>query len=129
MNAATLPLSYLAWHYTSAFADTARIFSNLFWFLWHYFSIEILLKTLFSPWRRLHDDAGGGSRTENFLSGLVINNMMRFIGFFIRSFTIIFGLVVIVFTFIFAVLFFIFWAVLPIAVTVLLFLGAKILII
>lgn len=90
MTAFQLPLSYLRWHYALAWSDLLRLYRNLAWFLWNFFSISLLLRTLLSPWRRLREgarkDAGG------LLGSLIMNTILRFIGFLARIATIAFGL-------------------------------------
>jgi hypothetical protein len=80
--------TYLVWHYTLAISDLRRLAKNILWFIFNFFSIDILLGTLLSPWKRLSKDVDPHS---SFFSNLVINTTMRFVGLFIRGATIIFG--------------------------------------
>ena len=81
---------YLLWHYTKAWSDMERIFGNYLWFVGNFFSIELLLKTLFSPWRRLSVTSGRGGE-ESFFGRIIINTLMRFVGFIMRACTIVIG--------------------------------------
>lgn len=102
---------YIFWHYTRSLRDFSKISGNLLWFIWNFFSIEILLKTFTSPWRRLGRDEG--ARRPSFFSNLVINVVMRLSGIVIRSGTIFVGLGTVALTaFIFA-LSFLFWLAAP----------------
>ncbi len=85
-----LLLSYLFWHYTLAWADLVRLYRNLAWFLWNFFSIGLLAHTLLSPWRRLHE--GARKEAGGLLGSLIMNTILRSVGFFARVATISFGL-------------------------------------
>ncbi|MDO8619937.1 MAG: hypothetical protein Q7R64_01145 [bacterium] len=91
MSPFSLPISYLLWHYTTAWGDLLRWYRNLSWFLWNFFSIRILAGTLLSPWHRLKE--AGSKETAGFIGSLIINLILRFIGFFARTLTILVGFV------------------------------------
>jgi hypothetical protein len=104
--------SYLIWHYGGAFKDYRRVSMNLLWFISNFFSIELLVGTLFSPWKRLaKDEYGGGD--SNFFTNFIVNVLMRISGFLIRSVTIVIGSIALLLTAIFLALGFIFWLLLP----------------
>lgn len=85
---------------------------NLLWFISNFFSIELLVGTLFSPWKRLaKDEYGGGD--SNFFTNFIVNVLMRISGFLIRSVTIVIGSIALLLTAIFLALGFIFWLLLP----------------
>ena len=103
--------TYIVWHYTRAISDFKRIMANSIWFVFSFFSMGILLKTLISPWRRLSKDENLAEAT--FFTNLVINVLMRLVGLLVRSITIILGLFSLVsVTFIFILGFFV-WLLLP----------------
>ncbi len=106
-----LPISYFFWHYTTAWGDLLRLYRNFSWFLWHFFSIRILLGTLFSPWHRLHE--GKSKETAGFLGSFIINFILRFIGFFARTATILLGLVTMCLFSVASLAFFALWPFLP----------------
>lgn len=83
---------YFVWHYTRAFVDLARVWMNIFWFLGDFFSIGLLMRTLFSPWQRMQEHRRKGLDIENFLAVLLVNTIMRLVGFFIRIVVISTGL-------------------------------------
>ncbi|OGT68280.1 MAG: hypothetical protein A3H43_02895 [Gammaproteobacteria bacterium RIFCSPLOWO2_02_FULL_42_9] len=80
---------YLLWHYTTAWVDIARLYSNFAWFLYHFFSIPILLRTFFSPWKRLHESRKGGE--GGVLGAFLLNSVTRIAGAVIRLATITAG--------------------------------------
>lgn len=93
-----LPLYYFTWHYTRAIADLLRIWSNFFWFFWHLFSIPLLLRTLLTPFHRLHETYRPGLRPEDWASAFIVNTLMRLVGMVVRLFTILIGLLFIALT-------------------------------
>lgn len=111
MRTLQLPLAYLWWHYALAWVDLARLYHNLAWFLWNFFSISLLLRTLFSPWRRLHESAR--KEAGGLLGSLIMNTILRFIGFFARVATIVFGLASLVLLGVVGVAFLVLWPLLP----------------
>jgi|SRR3989344_699885 len=116
MKTATLFYSYAMWHYSAAFADLLRLYGNTVWFIWHFFSIPVLIKTFFSPWRRLEGEEK--SRFGNF----VINISMRAAGVMLRSAVIFAGLIVIAVSVPLAFIFLIIWVAMPaVLISVLIF--------
>ncbi|MEK7587143.1 MAG: hypothetical protein AAB453_04730 [Patescibacteria group bacterium] len=123
------PFSYLVWHYSLAIRDLVIIIGNLLWFLYHYFSIPILIKTLFSPWRRLSEHYSHNLlKPGEFFSTLIVNLLMRFFGFIVRSAMIIIGVVVWIGSFLFSILLMIFWLFLPFIIPTLIFFGGYLMI-
>lgn len=77
---------YLLWHYTTALADIFFIWRNMMWAVGHMFSVQEVLLTLFSPFKRLQEEAPNPlADFQGFLGGLVVNILMRIVGFIIRS--------------------------------------------
>jgi len=78
------------------------------------FSIGLLLRTLFSPFKRIQEEKKKGSfKFEDWGGAMIINLLMRFIGFLVRSVIIIMGLVFILLTVVIGVVALLFWLVLP----------------
>lgn len=108
-----LPFDYLRWHYTLAWRDLILISRNFLWFSYHFFSLPVLVRTLFAPWRRLNEAYPVGFDLGGFLSALFINMLMRLIGFWLRTIMIIVGLAVCLLLFLFSLAVFIVWLFLP----------------
>ena len=107
-------MSFLKWHYRNAFKYFLKILENFFAFIIHYFSIPLLLRTLFWRFRRmdlsekrpcLHLDVWFGNLVENFVS--------RLIGFIARSFVIFLGVITLIFYSLAAFLAIVFYLICP----------------
>ncbi len=113
---------YILWHYTKAWQDIFRIIGNYLWFIHNFFSINLLARTLFSPWRRL-SIAGGKGAEDSFFGALLVNTIMRAVGFLIRSITILAAATVLFLTILLSCAFLIIWFFLPAIVFFLFFSG------
>ncbi len=104
---------YFVWHYSQALKEGLVIWKTFLWFVSQLFSIRLLLRTLFSPWRRLKEYYGRGFDPVRLLESLLINIMMRFIGFIIRTITIFIGLAAELLAIIVGIMIFIIWFAFP----------------
>jgi hypothetical protein len=120
---ATLPGYYLWWHYTTALVDFGGVVRNLAWFLWNFFSIPLLLKTLIAPWRRLVDTEVSKSGIETLLSHVIINTVMRIVGLGARVVTISFGVLSLILLCAGAAIALVGWLLLPLIIAVLVLLA------
>ena len=102
---------YLMWHYSVVYSDMKNIWKNFFVFLFNFFSVSTLLRTLFSPWHRIAE--GYDLSFDRLIGTLIVNLLMRAVGVFIRGVFILFWGVSTLFCFIFGLLFFIVWTLLP----------------
>jgi ATP-dependent Clp protease ATP-binding subunit ClpA len=115
---------YFTWHYSEGAKSYLRIWKNYLEFFWRYFSISLLLYTLFYPWRRDITFRGPGFDPKEFLEALSFNLISRGVGAVVRLITIVAGLIIEAAVFGFGAFFFLVWLVLPFLVLALLFLGA-----
>ena len=119
-----LATRYLVWHYGEALTDWWRIVGNFVWFFFHMFSIGLLSRTLFAPFKRLQEERKKGSfKFEDWGGAIIINVLMRFVGFGVRTVIIAIGLVFIFFTIVIGVIAFVLWLILPLVVAFLLVFG------
>jgi len=84
---------YVRWHYGQGTKDLFVILGRFLSFVFSWFSITLLLQTLFSPWKRLGSEYQKGFHPEEFFSSLLINTIMRIVGFFIRTVVVVLGLI------------------------------------
>ncbi len=123
MYALRLVPIYIWWHYTAAFVDMFRIAGNLFWFLWHFFSIPDTLRTFFSPWHRLHETNHKKFDLEAAASSFVVNTLMRIVGMIMRSLLILLAFCGFVVVLVVVIASFCVWIILPFALIGLTILG------
>ena len=124
MKTPILATKYLVWHYSEALADWRRIVSNFIWFFFHMFSVGLLLRTLFSPFKRMREERKKGSLAfEDWGGAIIVNLLMRLIGFLVRSMIITIGVIFIIFTILVGAVALLLWLILPALVTFLLVFG------
>ena len=96
-----LIFSFLHWHYIKGSKTVLRAWLNFIAFAFHLFSVKLLLKTLFSSWRRVEvKKKTPGLSLENFFHRFTFNLISRTIGFFVRSILITWGLLFALFFFV-----------------------------
>ncbi len=115
---------YFTWHYSEGTKSYLRIWKNYLKFFWRYFSIGLLSRTIFYPWRRDITSRGPGFDPKEFLEALSFNLISRGVGAVVRLITIITGLIVETAVFVFGAFFFLVWLALPFLTLALLLLGA-----
>ncbi|MEX0931179.1 MAG: hypothetical protein WDZ88_00350 [Candidatus Paceibacterota bacterium] len=101
--------AYIQWHYTRALTEMVSIGKTIVWFLYHFFSISILAKTLFAPFKRL--DEKGGRRLQPDV--LAVNIIMRVVGFTLRFLVLLLGLLFILLVVTGVVLVYLLWIAMP----------------
>ncbi len=85
---------YLLWHYSRALSEMYRVWRNFLWFFYNFFSIPLLLSTLFAPFKRLDEGYKKGLRIEAFFETLIVNMLMRLVGACMRIIIIGVGIIV-----------------------------------
>ncbi len=124
----SLIFSYFIWHYTRSFKDTFNLFVNFGWFIYHFFSIKIFFKTLFSPWKKTKKKYKQDPFVSFFFEKIFTNFFMRCIGFFLRGLMIVIGLGVLG-TIVIAGLFTVIcWTLLPFIIVLLFISGLRLLV-
>ena len=118
----------MGWHYLEAPALLMRIFGNILWFFERFFSIKLLTRTLFVPWRRLSEERKKGIDVGDLASSFIVNSIMRVVGFGIRSVVIIMGAVTMFSTAVVLAFALVAWILLPAVVVFLLITGFGLLI-
>ena len=84
---------YSLWHYTEALRDFFNAWRNLIWFVFYFFSTSVLLRTLFSPWKKIHETYLKNLDLEELMGSLIVNTLMRVVGAAFKSFIILLSLV------------------------------------
>lgn len=117
MNPVAFLIAYAKWHYGHAIPDIIRVWGNFLWLSLHFFSTGTLVRTLFSPFMRMHEDyPEKGHFDPGYYAGTVlVNTLMRIVGFFVRIIFILLSLSVFSILFAIGVLFIGLWITAPAA--------------
>ncbi|MBP9750027.1 MAG: hypothetical protein KBD21_04835 [Candidatus Pacebacteria bacterium] len=117
----TLAFQYLHWHYSVAVAGYWGILQNLIWFLYSFFSLELMVHTLFVPFHRLTDRTSHHGKLDvgAISEEILVNTLMRIVGFFLRSLLIAAGVTCIMCACVFGGFFFVVWLLAPLMLAIL----------
>lgn len=114
-----LALAFFQWWYTRGWVEAFKHLKSKLKFLSEFFSLGLLVRTLFKPWRQLNwqvmSDAAAGQRMKVWLDNLV----SRFVGLGVRSLTLLFALISFVVVGVFSLALLIIWPALPLLIFVL----------
>jgi len=120
-------LQWLSWHFFDVPRSILIAWKNFLRFNLNYFSIPLLLKTLFSPWRRYQFTYGKGFEIGRYFTVFFSNLIFRLLGAVMRGFLIIIGLLVEIFIIFAGFMVFLGWLILPILLIFGLYHGFRIL--
>ena len=120
-------LTYFSWWYGEGLVGFWQAIEVMTAKIYNYFSISLLAKTLFSPWKR--DSYSVENASLDVRLRIMLDNLIsRFVGFILRSVLILFGLAVTIIFFAFFLAIIAAWFLLPIVILILIFNGARIMI-
>jgi len=104
---------WLFWQFFGMPGNILRAWRNFLLFNLNYFSIPLLLKTFFSPWRKYRWSYGKGFDVKRYLEAFFSNLISRILGAILRSFLIFIGLLAEIFIIFAGAIIFLSWLVLP----------------
>jgi len=104
---------WFVWHFAEMPKFLLLVWNNYILFALNYFSLLILLKSLFSPWRRYKWQYPRGFDVGEFFSTLISNSFSRFLGALMRIILIIVGIIFQVFVVLAGLFAFLFWFLMP----------------
>lgn len=116
---------YLIWHYSRGFLEWFHVWGNLLWFIVHFFSLPLMVRSWLSPWKRMTEPRQKAWDIEDWASSLFINILSRFIGAIMRTIMILVGLFALVLLLAAGTLITLGWAVAPALIILLLILGVS----
>jgi len=119
-------ITWIYWYFFEASMEILKAWKNFLLFNLNYFSLPLLLKTLFSHWRRYRWSYGRGFNISRYLEVVISNLFSRSIGAVMRIFLICIGLVVEVFIILAGLIIFLGWIFLPVFLIVGLWLSIRI---
>lgn len=102
----------ISWWYGKGFLNRIRLAKDRLRFTADKFSIDLLLRTLFNPYRQISAYAVGTSFAEK-VRAYFDRLLSRIIGTIVRSFMIIFGVIILLLLVIFSLLILVLWFVIP----------------
>jgi len=121
-NKQNIFVAWLAWHFYEMPKFLLGVWKNYILFALNYFSLPVLLKSFFAPWRRYRWNYPKGFDVGEFLSTLISNVFSRFLGALMRIVLIIVGILFQVFAIFAGLIVFLLWVLIPfIAVAAILF--------
>jgi len=116
---------WLKWHFFETPKNILKAFSNFLLFNLNYFSIPLLLKTLFCHWRRYYDSYGKSFDIKRYAQVFLGNMISRIMGFIFRSITILIGIIFEILIFLSGIIVFVVWIFLPLIIIIISFSGIK----
>jgi len=111
-----LIMKYIAWHYSQGVKKLLEIWKNFLAFFWQFFSVGILFRTLFFPWKRdINFAAERGLHPFLFFQRHLNNVFSRLMGGIVRLTVIVIGFAAEAVTLILGIASLILWITLPVA--------------
>jgi len=118
---------WLAFQFFDAPREILKAWRNFLIFNLNYFSIPVLLRTLFAYWRKYSWEHSRGFDLVNYLEVAISNAISRILGAIMRIFLIFIGLTVEIFVLFLGGIIFLTWLVLPALIVFLFYHGVRIL--
>lgn len=115
-------LRYFSWHYIDALSDIFLVWSNFFWFIGHYFSMALLFRTFFSPWKRITEEYKREG-IEEIAETFILNVSSRLVGMVVRFVILVVGLFTEMLLIVGLFIFYTLWLLLPFLVVCLPIIG------
>ena len=106
---------WMVWHFYEMPAFLFLVWKNYISFISDFFSISLLVKTLFSPWRKYKSKYPSILNLGESLGALIYNTFSMFVGIIGRSVLIILGVIALIFILILGGLIILCWLLLPFA--------------
>ena len=104
---------YIEWHFYEAPREILAGWRNFILFGFNYFSLPVLIRTLFSHWHRYRYEYGTQFNLGRWFEAFTFNLMSRGIGAVLRVFLIFFGVLAEIFILIAGALIFCLWLLIP----------------
>ena len=106
-------IQYFLWHFLEQSKAILKAWKNFLLFNLNYFSIPLLIKTFFSPWRRYSWSYGKGFDLKRYFSVFISNLISRLLGAAIRFFLIAIGILAEISLILLGIIVFLGWLFLP----------------
>jgi hypothetical protein len=76
---------FITWLYGDGMREFTKAWLNLHWFLWRVFSVPLLLRTFFAPFRRTSEGYGRGFDPSRIAETFMINMVTRMVGALVKT--------------------------------------------
>jgi len=116
-----LVVAFLQWWYGPGWRDAATQLGQRLRYTLMSFSVPILLRTMFAPWRRITTDPGRSLQEK--ARAMVDNAVSRLVGFMVRLLALAAAGILLALTAVIGVLIVVLWPVLPILGPILIVVG------
>lgn len=110
-----LVVDFFRWWYGPGWVQRVRLMGAQVSRWYNYFSVPILLHTLFAPWRQIITRTGKQSGMGAKFNAAIDNMVSRIVGFMVRVSVIVAACVTITFMVLVNIVLFILWPLLPLA--------------
>lgn len=105
---------FFIWWYSDGYRDLLSRLHDTVFRIWHFFSVNLLFKTLFSPWKRIISYPGKSIQAQ--FRALIDNLVSRLVGFFVRTIMIIAAVIVVALTVLIGAVLLIGWPLAPVII-------------
>jgi len=116
-------LGYLKWHYGKALQSLSRVWKIFLSFIWNFFSLSLLFRNFFDPWKRLDDPYPKSFNFKKYFYAFITNFIVRVVGMLLRTVLIIAGLICYILLALLYPLVIIGWILLPLITMIIMILG------
>ena len=110
----SIVIQWLCWQFFDVPRGILKAWRNFLFFNFNYFSVVLLVKTFFSPWRRYQWSFGRGFDIKRWLEAFFSNLLSRILGAIVRSVIVTIGLITEAFIVVIGLIVFLGWLVLPV---------------
>ena len=112
-NRENIFITWFYWHFYEMPKFLLSVWKGYILFALNYFSLFLLLKSLFSPWRKYRWNYPKGFDVGEFFSTLISNSFSRVIGAIMRIVLIVVGIIFQIFVVFAGLIIFLLWILIP----------------
>ena len=114
----TILVRYSIWHYAQAPKLILSLWKNMLWYIGHIFSVGTLMKSLFTPWKRIVAKRNKKWNFDDIASAILANFLSRIIGAVMRLFLVAIGRIMQLIVIVLGFIFYLSWFILPVLIAV-----------
>ncbi len=119
---------WISWYFKKMPSEISKGWKNLLAFNLEYFSIPLLFRTLFTPWRRTAWEYPRGFDIKIYLENFISNIFSRFLGALMRLFLILGGIISEILIFFLGAIIILSWLFLPVLLVIGFIVGLRLLV-